>query len=310
MNLLTAPYISEFKNKFGKNFSFSRLNGGLVKITFLVKNKQTGEKQIFAIGTDDPNQQSILFGNEYQKFLSGNNINTPKILNQWVTNDNKIATIHEYIDGKTKFIIDEEQCCNLGIQLAKSHKYGIKFGKNRNATTSKNIFILLFKTLLSPLNLILIKIFKIYGIKESKLFRAWRYSKTNKQPDIYRLPKACCHCDLHCWNILWNKNQPYFIDFDWARTRVFIEDITRTILYNAICADSKNIAQTKKNIDAFIKGYETIRKLTPAEKVAFIPLLRDYSFRTIADSIFWTLRTLKNKQFEVKKSIIAINHIV
>lgn len=97
-----------------------------------------------------------------------------------------------------------------------------------------------------------------------------------KKEEPRGLPSGLIHADLFAENILFKGNRlTGFIDFEAAGAGPFLFDIG--VCLHALCAKGKKFNQTR--CDAFLKGYETIRKLTADEKKHFTYYLRQSGLR-------------------------------
>lgn len=100
--------------------------------------------------------------------------------------------------------------------------------------------------------------------------------------DDSELPKGIIHADLFKDNVIFNNDQlSGIIDFYDACYDCYLYDIAITV--NDWCTD-KNGEIIKENIEAFLNGYQSIRTLTNAEKIAWPIMLR------IAAMRFWLSR--------------------
>ncbi len=115
---------------------------------------------------------------------------------------------------------------------------------------------------------------KVYQDIEKKLKKKYpwidlfisQWMQILKKEEPRGLPSGLIHADLFAENILFKGNRlTGFIDFEAAGRGPFLFDIG--VCLHALCTKGKKFDQ--KRCRSFLKGYETIRKLTADEKKHF-----------------------------------------
>ena len=100
--------------------------------------------------------------------------------------------------------------------------------------------------------------------------------------DQLRLPRGILHADLFRDNILWNdQHQPQIIDFYFSCHEQLLWDIAITV--NDWCLDFGAYPAAKlhsENTRALLVGYNSVRRITLAEREAWPQMLRAAALRT------------------------------
>ena len=194
----------------------------------------------------------------------------------------------KFINGNSKKVWSENNCFEVGKELAKFHivnKNIITSNKNNFSLDFWNISFAKYKNFISQE---LPGSFKIISEELKFLNKNWPLN----------LPKGIIHADLFPDNVLFSKSQKIsgIIDFYFACKDSFSYDIA--VLINAWCFP-KNIFN-KIFMDNILKGYESIRKLQKVEKEKMNILLRGSSLRFLLTRIIDIQKKSKNKILEVK----------
>lgn len=93
-----------------------------------------------------------------------------------------------------------------------------------------------------------------------------KYLKYYAKKDSTKVPRGLIHADLFPENILaHNRKITGIIDFEAAGSGAFLFDIC--VCLHALCHNGKEF--DVKKINVFLKSYQSQRKLTPEEKIAF-----------------------------------------
>jgi Ser/Thr protein kinase RdoA (MazF antagonist) len=96
-----------------------------------------------------------------------------------------------------------------------------------------------------------------------------------KLPNYEKLPTTICHKDLHKGNILRTEKGLAIVDPDWVGKDTAAYDLAMTIAFECMHKDGFDL----KKAAAIISGYDSVRQLTPEEKVALPSLIEASAMR-------------------------------
>jgi len=204
---------------------------------------------------------------------------------------NKNACIVSFLEGKDKKQLSVNDCYTVGKNIAKLHIASKKiklFRKN-------SVGIKSWKPLLNKIDSRINRLSKnLIDNMDSKL----KYIKKN-WPN--KLPLGIIHSDLFIDNIFFYKKRFYgFIDFYFSSTDFLAYELATCV--NALCFKKKNntFVLDKKKSSKLLKGYQSLRKLTPAEKNSFNVLCRGSALRYLLTRCFDYLNTPKSAIIKIK----------
>lgn len=90
------------------------------------------------------------------------------------------------------------------------------------------------------------------------------------------LPQGIIHGDFHLGNVLVDiKNQNHIVailDYEESGKNLYIVDLALTVM--GVCFSAGEVSMDVNLIKALIKGYESVRKLTPKERQSFSEAIR------------------------------------
>ena len=204
---------------------------------------------------------------------------------------NKNACIVSFLEGKDKKQLSVNDCYSVGKNIAKLHITSKKIKLFRNNSLGINSW----KPLLNKID---IKINKLSKNLIDNMETELKYIK-KKWPD--KLPVGIIHSDLFIDNIFFYKKRFYgFIDFYFSSTDFLAYDLATCV--NALCfKKKKNIfVLDKKKSSKLLNGYQSLRKLTPAEKNSFNVLCRGSALRYLLTRSFDYLNTPKSAIIKIK----------
>ncbi|MGU9961538.1 MAG: homoserine kinase [Candidatus Puniceispirillales bacterium WSBS_2018_MAG_OTU23] len=172
--------------------------------------------------------------------------------------NDKAAAIFSFLDGSSNNIPSAERCYAAGIALAELHIASMGFNGRRDNALNH----LAWGTLLAEINDSPNHLFKYLTIPaKTYLDETLAYWPTN-------LPSGVIHADFFPDNVLFtNDAVTGVIDFYFACDGFFAYDLS--IAVNAWCFDDEF---SREKYTALLNGYQSARKLTPAE-IAAIPIL-------------------------------------
>jgi len=166
----------------------------------------------------------------------------------------RFAVLFSYAKGYQVRKLSNEQSYLLGVETAKIHT--LTKDKNFGITAHNYDISAQFKITLNTLQSVLINYQEQY---DYVVFLKNRFDHVFSEINSDHLAKGICHGDLQAENFHITENNEFtFFDFDFFGTSYLIYDIGVFLWY-----DHKN--KTPEIINAFIKGYQTERKLTEEE---------------------------------------------
>jgi len=204
---------------------------------------------------------------------------------------NKNACIVSFLEGKDKKQLSVNDCYSVGKNIAKLHITSKKIKLFRNNSLGINSW----KPLLNKID---IKINKLSKNLIDNMEIELKYIK-KKWPN--KLPTGIIHNDLFIDNIFFYKKHFYgFIDFYFSSTDFLAYELATCV--NALCfKKKKNIfVLDKKKSSKLLNGYQSLRKLTPAEKNSFNVLCRGSALRYLLTRSFDYLNTPKSAIIKIK----------
>ncbi len=287
--------LSYINNKFrSKRFiSFKGIKQGIENTNYLLRTKN--EKFILTIFEKRVSKKELPFFMKLMDQLNNSKINCPKPLrnnegNYLIKLKNKSACIVSFLKGKDKKILNYKNCYDVGKIIAEMHSSTKKIKLYRkNSMGIKNLNPLL--------NNIKFKSKKFTNIE--KFLRINFLDIKNKWPK--KLPSGIIHGDLFIDNIFFKKNKiSGIIDFYFAANDYFMYEIA--ICINALCFDKKNLQfrLNKKKVKNFIKGYESIRKISLKEKKSLNILCRAAAMRYFLTRLYDYTNTPKTALIKIK----------
>jgi len=241
----------------GKLTEYQGITKGIMNTNYLLKT--TNGKYILRILEG---KRDLKFEKEELKFLSflnDNDIPCPNVLRNKKGEDyffveNKMSAIFSFLEGKEVETITEKILYEFGEMLAKMHN----LSKNKILIRNEKI------ELNYLLNELLVDEKKLKGILKENYEIIMNKINKVKTMDMEKLPKGIIHNDIFPDNVF-SKNGEIsgIIDFNDAMTDVFIHDIAIVLnfwIYN-------NFGEYKKiYVNAFLEGYQSVRKLEKIEK--------------------------------------------
>ena len=204
---------------------------------------------------------------------------------------NKNACIVTYLKGKDKKQLSAKDCFSVGKNIAKLHITSKKIKLFRKNSLGINSW----KPLLNKID---IKINKLSKNLIDNMEIELKYIK-KKWPN--KLPTGIIHNDLFIDNIFFYKKHFYgFIDFYFSSTDFLAYELATCV--NALCFNKKKntFVLDKKKSSKLLKGYQSLRKLTPAEKNSFNVLCRGSALRYLLTRSFDYLNTPKSAIIKIK----------
>ena len=207
---------------------------------------------------------------------------------------NKKLTILTFIDGKSKSILNPNDCKLIGVETAKLHKLTSSLTINRENSLSVKSWRKMFD-----------------NIKEScakihndlpKLIEANLVDIENNWPE--NLPRGIIHADLFSDNIIFKDNEVNgIIDFTFSCNDFYAFEIA--ICFNALCFDGykNNLSFNVTKAKNFIEGYSSVRKLEDLEKQNIKVLAQGAALRFLLTRVFDSLNTVEGAIVKVKDPI-------
>jgi len=207
---------------------------------------------------------------------------------------NKKLTILTFIEGKSKNILNPNDCKLIGVETAKLHKFTSSLTIKRENSLSVKSWRKMFD-----------------GIKENcakihrdlpKLIEANLEDIESNWPE--NLPKGIIHADLFSDNIIFKNNEVSgIIDFTFSCNDFYAFEIA--ICFNALCFDGhkNNLSFNVTKAKNFIEGYSSVRKLLDLEKQNIKVLSQGAALRFLLTRVFDSLNTVEGAIVKVKDPI-------
>ena len=276
-----------------KFINFKGIRQGIENTNYLLKSKN--EKFILTIFEKRVLKKELPFFMKLMDQLSNSKINCPKPLKNKNGDylfklKNKGACIVTFLKGKDKRILNLKNCYDIGKMVAEMHSSTKKIKLYRkNSMGIKN---------LNPL-------FNSIKFKSKKFTNIEKFLKINfidiKKKWPKKLPNGIIHGDLFIDNIFFNNNKVSgIIDFYFAANDYFMYEIA--ICVNALCFDKyKNqFILNKKKVKNFIRGYESIKKISNKEKKSLNILCRGAAMRYFLTRLYDYTNTPKTALIKIK----------
>lgn len=186
--------------------------------------------------------------------------------------EGKQGCIVSCLSGKTLDILNESQLRSSGHAMAALHLAGANFDEHRSNPTG-------MAWLQDTVDAVLPKAGEQYGNEATELLLDELRFQQSRTWD--GLPSGVIHGDLFVDNILFEGDHVSgMIDFYYAHDAAYAMDIAIALNAQAIVLENSDQAR----MQAFLDGYQQVRKLDDAEKTALTGLLRLAALR------FWASR--------------------
>ncbi|MDQ6984443.1 MAG: homoserine kinase, partial [Ghiorsea sp.] len=266
--------------QFGKLQSFTGIAAGIENSNFFL-DMQNGERFVLTIferlGADE-----LPYFMRLMKHLANNGLKSPDVqvrkdgslvfAFKTKVGEVKQGCIVSCLTGETLDFLNQPQLESSGAALASLHIAGQGFDEHRDNPTGSAWLEENIATMQDDVK-------KTYGADALALLND--ELAYQKQQSITGLPSGVIHGDLFVDNILFEGDEVSgVIDFYYAHNAAFVMDIAIAINAQAIVLGEND----KNRMMVFLKGYESKRILTPAEKAALNGLLRLGALR------FWVSR--------------------
>ena len=273
---------------------FKGIKKGIENTNYLLNTNK--KKFILTIFEKRVQKKDLPFFMNLMKKLNQKKIICPKPLKNNKNNylceiKKKPACIVTFLEGTDKTDLNYKNCFDIGINIAKFHKFTTKMKIYRQNSMSVKKLDTLLKCIKFKSNTISPKLKPILNacLKDIK----------NKWPK--KLPEGIIHGDLFIDNIFFNKNKfSGFIDFYFSSNDYLMYEIA--ICINSLCFDKKNnsFVMNYKKIKNLIDGYENIRLFSKKEKDGLNILCRGAALRYLLTRIYDYFNTPKTALIKIK----------
>ena len=278
----------------GKVIKFKGIKKGIENTNYLLETNK--KKLILTIFEKRVQKKDLPFFMNLMDKLSQKNIICPKplknIKGQHLSQiKGKSACIVSFVEGKDKTKLNNQNCFEIGKNIAKFHKATNKIKLYRHNSMSVTQLDSLLKSI---------------KIKSSKVGSGiipilYKNLKDIKKDWPKNLPNGIIHGDLFIDNIFFNKDKfAGFIDFYFSCNDYSMYEIA--ICINALCFEKKNnkFIINHKKIRNLIDGYETIRIFSKKEKDSLNILCRGAALRYLLTRVYDYFNTPKNALIKIK----------
>jgi len=284
----------ERKFNLGKIISFKGIKKGIENTNYLIRTKKN--KYILTIFEKRVQKRDLPFFMSLMDKLNNHNINCPKpqqnkIGNYLITIKNKPASIVSFVEGKDKNKLKIKDCYEIGKNIAKLHIVSKKIKLYRKNSMSLNSWSKLLNKIGNKYKKIEVNLNELIKTSFADIKKKWPK----------KLTSGIIHGDLFIDNIFFKKNKFHgYIDFYFAANDFFMYEIA--ICINALCFDKKNrkFIFNRKKSKNFLKGYNSIRKLSKNEKNSLNTLCKGAALRYLLTRTYDYLNTPKNAIIKIK----------
>ena len=239
---------------------FKGIQEGIENTNYLlfVENK----KYILTIYEKRVKEEDLPFFSELMSGLNKSGFKCPvPILNKKNETINefnkKKLMIVSFIEGKSKEVLNPEDCKSVGIEAAKMHEITKKFKVKRLNDLSITSWRKIFNSVKDKCSVIHKDLPKLIESNLADVEKCWPTD----------LPKGIIHADLFNDNIFFKDNKfSGIIDFYFSCNDFYAFEIA--ICFNALCfdVDQSNLNFNVTKAKNLINGYNQIRQLTDNEK--------------------------------------------
>ena len=277
--------------------SFSPIEEGIENTNYIIVADDT--KYILTIFEKRVKEQDLPYFCELILRLNKLGFKCPKPLinnNKSLISDykNKKLTILTFIDGKSKNILNPNDCKLIGVETAKLHKLTSSLTINRENSLSVKSWRKMFDNIKENCA-------KIHN-DLPKLIEANLVDIENNWPE--NLPRGIIHADLFSDNIIFKNNEVNgIIDFTFSCNDFYAFEIA--ICFNALCFDGykNNLSFNATKAKNFIEGYSSVRKLLDLEKQNIKVLAQGAALRFLLTRVFDSLNTVEGAIVKAKDPI-------
>ena len=204
---------------------------------------------------------------------------------------NKSACLVSFLKGKDKNNLNYRECFTVGKKVAKLHLASKKLNLYRKNDLSVNSWGPLLKKIDKRINKLSNNLKNLMKSDLADIKKKWPK----------KMPNGIIHSDLFIDNIFFNKGKFYgFIDFYFSANDFLAYELATCI--NALCFNKKNkhFVLNKRKSSQFLKGYQSIRKLSLKEKSNLNTLCRGSALRYLLTRSYDYLNTPKNAIIKIK----------
>jgi len=292
INKKDISYINK-KFEIEKIINFKGIKQGIENTNYLLRSKN--KKFILTIFEKRVSQKEIPFFMKLMDQLNNLKINCPKPQRNksgsyLIKIKNKTACIVSFLKGKDKKSLNLKNCYDIGKMVAAMHLSTKKI----NLLRKNSMGIRYLNPLLNSIK-----------FKSKRFINIENFLKTNfkdiKMKWPKKLPSGIIHGDLFIDNIFFKKNKiSGMIDFYFAANDYFMYEIA--ICVNALCFDKRasKFFLNKKKVQNLIKGYESVKKVSTAEKKSLNILCRGAAMRYFLTRLFDYSNTPKSALIRIK----------
>ena len=206
----------------------------------------------------------------------------------------KKAAVVSFLEGKSKKILNPNDCYQVGISTAKLHLITENLSSKRENKLSVNSWRKIYNNVKKDCSKIHTKLPEVIENNLDLIEKKWPKN----------IPSGIIHADLFSDNIFFKENKVSgIIDYYFSCYDFYAFEIA--ICLNALCFEGKsenlsfNVTKAKK----FIDGYSVIRKLTEDEKISLKILCQGAAIRFLLTRVFDYLNLTEGAIVKIKDPI-------
>jgi len=296
---LSEKQLIEFFSKYdlGKLLNYKEIKEGIENTNYFIQTEKG--KFILTLYEKRVEEKDLPFFISLMRNLFDKNFLSPEpMINK---NGNYIsdilgkkAAVVSFLNGRTKKILNPNDCYQVGIYTAKLHSITKGLASKRVNKLSINSWRNIYNKVRNDCSKIHPKLPKVIEKNLDEIEKNWPKN----------IPTGIIHADLFPDNIFFKENKlSGIIDYYFSCNDFYAFEIA--ICLNALCFEginenlSFNVTKAKK----FIDGYSSIRKLTEDEKKSLKILCQGAAIRFLLTRVFDYLNLIEGAIVKIKDPI-------
>ena len=296
---LSENNLKEFFGKYnlGKLLNYSEIKEGIENTNYFIQTEKG--KFILTLYEKRVDEKDLPFFISLMKNLFDKKFPSPEpIINK---NGNYISEISQkkaavvsFLEGKSKKILNPNDCYQVGISTAKLHLITENLSSKRENKLSVNSWRKIYNNVKKDCSKIHTKLPEVIEKNLDLIEKKWPKN----------IPSGIIHADLFSDNIFFKENKVSgIIDYYFSCYDFYAFEIA--ICLNALCfeGNNENLSFNVTKAKKFIDGYSIIRKLTEDEKISLKILCQGAAIRFLLTRVFDYLNLTEGAIVKIKDPI-------
>ena len=296
---LSENNLKEFFGKYnlGKLLNYSEIKEGIENTNYFIQTEKG--KFILTLYEKRVDEKDLPFFISLMKNLFDKKFPSPEpIINK---NGNYISEISQkkaavvsFLEGKSKKILNPNDCYQVGISTAKLHLITENLSSKRENKLSVNSWRKIYNNVKKDCSKIHPKLPELVEKNLDLVEKKWPKN----------IPSGIIHADLFSDNIFFKENKVSgIIDYYFSCYDFYAFEIA--ICLNALCfeGNNENLSFNVTKAKKFIDGYSIIRKLTEDEKISLKILCQGAAIRFLLTRVFDYLNLTEGAIVKIKDPI-------